>query len=403
MMNTPTFVDLFAGAGGFGLGFEMAGFNKSLSVEIDAWACDTLRHNNPLAQTLQADIREYNSHQAIRLACPIKPDVIIGGPPCQGFSVAGPAKKDPNDPRNSLFTNFAQWVCVLEPRAFIMENVKGLLSRTNAEGEMVIDIILPTFREIGYQVGIWLLNAADYGVPQVRERVFIVGNREGRVLGEPKRTHVDLTVTKGQLSSSYSEEMVPYVTLWQAISDLPELEAGEGTEEQPYNTRPSNQYQSWARSRQQVLYNHAAMQHSARLVERFKQIAIGASGSDVPTEHGARRRSGNGELSGKKYDQNNRRLHPYRPSHTIAASFYANFVHPFQHRNLTAREGARIQSFPDSFRFMGKKTVVSHKLLHREERFDESFLCQYNQIGNAVPPLLAKAIAQHLKENLTLC
>lgn len=402
-MNKPTVVDLFAGAGGFGLGFEMAGFNKTLSVEIDAWACDTLRYNNPLSQVILADIRGYNSYQAIELACPTQPDIIIGGPPCQGFSIAGPARKDPQDPRNSLFTNFAQWVCVLEPRIFVLENVKGLLSRINTEGEKVIDIILQTFRGIGYQVEVWVLNAADYGVPQVRERVFIVGNHEGKVLGEPRRTHANGAAPGDQLSFGYQAEMIPHVTLWQAISDLPELKAGEGTEEQPYGTQPGNHFQVWARGRQQLLYNHAAMQHSARLVERFKQIAIGASSSDAPVEHGARRRSGNGELSGRKYDQNNRRLHPQHPSHTIAASFYANFVHPFQHRNLTAREGARIQSFPDYYRFMGKKTVVSHKLLQREERFAENFLCQYSQIGNAVPPLLAKAVAQHLKEKLTIC
>jgi len=149
---------------------------------------------------------------------------------------------------------------------------------------------------------------------------------------------------------------------------------------------------------QPVLYNHVAMRHSKRLVERFKHIGWGESSSNVPKEHMPRTRSGNGKLSKQAYDQNNRRLHPYKPSHTIAASFYANFVHPFQHRNITAREGARIQSFPDWYRFMGKKTIVSHKLLQREGRIEEKHLCQYNQIGNAVPPLLAKAIAERVRE-----
>jgi len=152
------------------------------------------------------------------------------------------------------------------------------------------------------------------------------------------------------------------------------------------------------RGEQSVLYNHVAMKHSQRLVERFKHVRWGESSSDVPEEHRARARNGNGKISDTMYDQNNRRLHPHKPSHTIAASFYANFIHPFQHRNLTAREGARIQSFPDWYRFMGKKTVPSHKLLQREGRLEEKHLCQYNQIGNAVPPLLAKAIAAHLKD-----
>ena len=145
------------------------------------------------------------------------------------------------------------------------------------------------------------------------------------------------------------------------------------------------------------------MSHSRRLVERFKHIGWGQSISDVPEEHGARRRNGSGELSQGGYDQNNRRLRPDKPSHTIAASFYANFLHPYQHRNLTAREGARLQSFPDQYRFCGKKTVVSQKLLHREERFDEKHLCQYNQVGNAVPPHLARAVAQAVSNALSPC
>ncbi|AFY32969.1 DNA cytosine methyltransferase [Calothrix sp. PCC 7507] len=401
----PVAIDLFAGAGGFGLGFEIAGFSVPLSVETDAWACDTLRYNRPNMTVIQQDIRDFSTASSIKDICLFKPDIVIGGPPCQGFSIAGPAQKDPKDPRNSLFINFAHWICFLQPRAFVIENVKGLLSRKNFEGIKVIDIIQKTFEDLGYFVEVWLLNAAEYGVPQIRERIFVVGNKMGKKLGIPPKTHsLDLLLTNSsQLSVLKNMNLLPSLSVWDAISDLPSLNAREGKEEQPYISKPHNNYQHWIRNSSHTLYNHVAMEHSQRLVERFKHIKWGESSSDVPKEHRARLRSGNGELSGKSYDQNNRRLNPNKPSHTIAASFYANFIHPFQHRNLTAREGARIQSFPDTYRFLGKKTVVSHKLLNREERFDEKFLCQYNQVGNAVPPLLAKAIALHLQEKLELC
>jgi DNA (cytosine-5)-methyltransferase 1 len=403
-MIQPIAIDLFAGAGGFGLGFQMAGFSVPMSLEIDAWACDTLRYNNPKMLVIQEDIVNFNSSSNIKNICHHQPDIIIGGPPCQGFSIAGPAIKDPKDPRNSLFKNFAQWISVLGPKAFVMENVKGLLTRTNAEGKKVIDIIKTTFAELGYFVEVWLLNAAEYGIPQIRERVFIVGNKAGKELGTPRKTHsLDLLGKKGVQLSVFDVDIVPAISLWDAISDLPPLKAREGEEEQSFTSEAQNNYQYLMRNCSQKLYNHVAMEHSQRLVERFKHIKWGESSSSAPQEHGARRRNGNGDLSGINYDQNNRRLHPYKPSHTIAASFYANFIHPFQHRNLTAREGARIQSFPDTYRFMGKKTVVSHKLLQREKRFDEKFLCQYNQVGNAIPAILAKSIALHLQEKLQLC
>ncbi|MBE9128254.1 MULTISPECIES: DNA cytosine methyltransferase [unclassified Coleofasciculus] len=401
----PIAIDLFAGAGGFGLGFEMAGFSVPLSVEIDAWASDTLRYNRPTMKVVQHDIRDFNTESSVREICILKPDIIIGGPPCQGFSVAGAAKKDPKDPRNSLFINFAQWIKFLRPNAFVMENVKGLLSRKNTEGLKVINIIKKSFEDLGYFVEVWVLNAAEYGVPQIRERIFIVSNKMGKELGIPRKTHsLELIhFNKLQLSLFDDTDAIPALTVWDAISDLPKLNAREGNEEQPYQIEPQNSYQIWIRNRSDTLYNHVAMEHSERLVERFRHINWGESSSDVPKEHGARRRSGNGELSNKSYDQNNRRLNPYKPSHTITASFYANFLHPFQHRNLTAREGARIQSFPDNYRFLGKKTVVSHKLLQREQRLNEKFLCQYNQVGNAVPPILAQAIAVHLQQKLELC
>lgn len=397
--------DLFAGAGGFGLGFEQAGFEVSLSLEMDAWACDTLRQNHPDMTIIQTDIRDFANPQVIKSVSKNRPDIIIGGPPCQGFSIAGPAQKDAKDLRNSLFKDFAGWIKVLEPKSFVMENVKGLLSRKNSDGENVVEIMKQTFADLGYFVEVWTLNSAEYGVPQIRERIFIVGHQKDFEIGKPPATHTfnKINSNNGNFAFLDEQDLRPAITLWDAISDLPELFAGKGEEEQTYNSEPETSYQELLRNSSERLYNHVAMQHSKRLVERFKHIKWGESSSDVPSEHSARRRNGNGDLSGKIYDQNNRRLHPQKPSHTIAASFYANFVHPYQHRNLTAREGARIQSFPDSYKFMGKKTVVSHKLLQREERFEEKFLCQYNQIGNAVPPLLAKAVANHLKEKLDLC
>jgi DNA (cytosine-5)-methyltransferase 1 len=185
-------------------------------------------------------------------------------------------------------------------------------------------------------------------------------------------------------------------TLWDAISDLPEIEAGEGAEQMEYAIPPQTEFQRLLRENTSHLYNHKAMSHSKRMVERFKSMSWGDSTSDVPEHLMPLKRNGNGEKSEKAYDQNNRRMYADRPCHTIAASFYANFVHPYINRNFTPREGARIQSFPDWYIFKGKPTVVSHKLLQREGRFTEKHLCQYNQIGNAVPPLLAKTLALNL-------
>ena len=401
--NQLKVIDLFAGAGGFGLGFQLAGYEVICSIEIDKWAADTLRVNNPNMTVIQKDVRNFQSPNDIRQIFSGSPHVIIGGPPCQGFSVAGPAQKNLKDPRNSLFQDFARWVEYLNPQIFVIENVRGILSRRNASGKKVIDIIRGTFDDLGYLVEVWQLNAAKYGVPQMRRRVFIIGNRVGRKkIGEPPKTHFVPEQNDGDLQVSTQEDFrgLHAISVWEAISDLPELKAGEGEEEQPYNTEPETEFQRWARGEQNVLFNHVAMKHSKRMVERFMCIDCGQSVSDVPKEHRARKRSGNGQLSEVSYNSNNRRLHPNKPSYTIPASFYSSFIHPFQHRNLTSREAARIQSFPDSYRFMGKRTVISRKLLERQGRIEDNHLSQYNQIGNAVPPLLAKAIAEHIKKLL---
>jgi DNA (cytosine-5)-methyltransferase 1 len=390
-----TVLDLFAGAGGFGLGFRLAddNFKVICSLEVDKWAVETLEANNVEKQKIvQKDIREFKTAAQILSICPSKPDIIIGGPPCQGYSNAG--LKDPKDPRNSLFKNYAFWVEVLQPKVFVMENVKGILTSINSKGKKVIDIIKSAFEEIGYTINIWELNAANYGVPQNRERVFIVGNKLGVEISSPCITHY-LPQERKKLNG-YAKTLKQAVNVIRAIGDLPELKAGEGVEETLFKSKPTSDFQRASRGNDTVLYNHVTMNHRQRVIERYQQIINGVKLDEMSEELKVRKRNGNGELSGIEFSSNYRHLRPRMISYTIPASFYSNFIHPFQPRNITAREAARLQSFPDSYVFKGKRTQMSSKLLREIGREDEDFLSQYNQIGNAVPPLLAKAVAQRI-------
>lgn len=172
--------------------------------------------------------------------------------------------------------------------------------------------------------------------------------------------------------------------------DLPQIKAFEGSEIAKYDREPQNEYQKWARNGSISVHNHVAMKHTQRLVDRFALIGYGQSVADVPAEYQQRKRGDSTKISGKIYAQNNMRPFPNKPSPTIPASFQSNFVHPYINRNYTAREGARLQSFPDTYVFCGKRTNMSW----------EKDLSQYQQIGNAVPPLLAKAVALQIKEYL---
>jgi len=391
-------LDLFAGAGGFGLGFRLANdhYKVICSLEVDKWAVDTLKANNVEKQKIiQRDIREFKTEKQIRSACPSKPDVIIGGPPCQGFSSAGPTK-EPKDPRNSLFINFAQWVDVLQPKVFVMENVRGLLIGKNEKGEKVINIIKNTFNAIGYTITIWELNAAHYGVPQNRERIFIIGNKLGVEISKPNITHY-LPNERKKLNGS-AVDLKKAINVIKAIGDLPKLKAGEGEEEIVFKTKPKNDFQKVLRCDADTLFNHVTMSHTKRVVKRYEQILNGLSLDEIPDEFQVRKRNGNGELSESAYKSNYRHLKPKMVSYTIPASFYSNFVHPNQPRNITSREAARLQSFPDSYIFKGKRTQISSKLLKKMGKEGENYLSQYNQIGNAVPPLLAKAVANRIQD-----
>jgi DNA (cytosine-5)-methyltransferase 1 len=391
-------LDTFAGAGGFSLGFEMAGCEVVGAVEMDRWACDTFGHNHPGARVFQGDISKITDDEfATAFGGERKPDIVIGGPPCQGFSIANRNAGDSKDPRNSLFKEFVRVGRIFQPKLMVMENVPNLLAARTQEGAAVIEIIAQSLRDLGYHVYWKTLQATDYGVPQIRTRLFVVASHVELANPFPAPTH--RARGDNYIGDLYEESLPDCPTLWEAISDLPELAASEGGEEGDYGSQPTNEYQVALRAGSGALYNHKAMNHTPRMVERFTHMQWGHSVNDVPSHLKPRKRNSQ-ELAVNAYDQNNRRMFPHRPCHTVPASFYANFVHPYQHRNFTAREGARIQSFPDSFRFLGKPTVVSHKLLAREGREGEKFLCQYNQIGNAVPPLLSKALASHLLKQL---
>lgn len=369
-------IDLFAGCGGLSTGFEMAGYKIPLAVEKDEWASETYMKNHPKTKVVTADITQVQDLDTLLPKKGMKIEGIIGGPPCQGFSLSG--NRDKKDPRNSLFMEFVRFVKHFQPKFFVMENVTGILSMQTKSGELVKNVILSEYDKAGYNVEIFVLNAAEYGVPQSRIRVFFIGLRKDIPYDKDK------VEPKGFL---FGDDQI---TIEQAIMDLPQIAAGEGTEVADYRCEPQNEYQRWVREGSTGVYNHIAMRHTARLVERFSHIEYGQSVADVAAEFQQRQRGAADKISGKVYSQNNMRPYPDKPSPTVPASFQSNFVHPYINRNYTAREGARLQSFPDTYIFCGKRTTMSW----------EKNISQYQQIGNAVPPLLAKAIAETMDKYL---
>lgn len=368
-------IDLFSGCGGMTLGFGWAGFESVLASDIDENCEKTFATNFPEIPFLCGDLSDFKKEQFDLHIKNNDIDVIIGGPPCQGFSLANKRRnKVSNDPRNGLFFEFIKTIEWYNPKAFVMENVKGVLSMQKGK---VIKQILKEFQEagqFGYEVEQKILKASDYGVPQSRERVIIIGMRKD--LGKLPEFPVKID----------NEE----VTVEQAISDLPQIQAAEGFEKMQYALKPQNDYQLLMRKNSETVYNHIAMKHTKRLIERFEAIKPGKNLLDVWETHGAVQRGNPKEKSKIKFSQNNLRLVANKPAPTIAASFQSNFIHPHLNRNFTAREGARLQSFPDDFIFEGMRTKMSW----------EKGLSQYQQIGNAVPPLMAYEIAKTLKKVL---
>lgn len=370
-------LDFFAGAGGLSEGLRIAGLDVLYANEIDRWAKMTYERNHPETIFRCCDIADvtpdsiYNDiHNAFELDLN-DIDIMVGGPPCQGFSIIG--QRNIDDPRNRLFREFLRLVQQIQPKAFIMENVFGLLSMQNGK---VKDEIIEAFTAAGYIVAQpRVLTAADFGVPQIRKRVFFLGIRNDLAqmpLQYPVSTHANRAVCNRQ------NGFAPYITVGDALSDLPEavvestgIDAGEPVN---YCSRPRNSYQQTIRGTENEVYNH----HTKRLLdtrmERITRLTEGATKITLPQEFQA----GGHE---NKY----RRLSSNEPSPTLTAHMskdLSDFIHPRYNRPITVREAARIQSFPDSYVFVGSEFQ------------------QLKQIGNAVPPLLGAAVARAVIQQL---
>ena len=372
-------LDLFAGAGGMTLGFQRAGIETIGAIEVDRFAAETFAYNFPETPVYHRDIYSFSNEEIAEKFSGV--DIIDGGPPCQGFSVAGPTQYGIIDKRNTLIMEFFRFINVLRPKFCVLENVKGILTGKMNASQKALTTYISKMEKIGYKSKVYILQAADFGVPQYRERVIVLSNR------------VNVTMPDKIMGGFEGEDN--WVKVREVFGDLPEIFAGEGVNESvPYRTEPLTPYQIYIRQGSTGVTNHVAMKHTKRLIDRFDQIPQGGSLLDAPAEHGQRMRNGTSLDINKRYKTNNQRLHPDHVSNIITASFQSTFVHPYLNRNLTAREGARLQSFPDSFFFCGPRTLMSKSLLIRENRLDEIGLSQYNQIGNAVPPRIAETIGR---------
>ena len=360
-------LDLYAGCGGLSLGFRNSGYSIVSAVEIDKWASETFEKNFSETNLFKGSVKEYLKKENIK-----KYDVIVGGPPCQGFSIAASNRRKENDQRNQEYRIFLDAVKKFSPKLVLFENVPEIIKFKNYKGDLIVDEINNILTKSGYFISYKVLNVADYGVPQLRKRFILIASKKKKFTF-PNPTH-------GKESGLFNNR---YLSIWDAISDLPSVKPKQYKEDAilKYDKDPKNNFQSYMRKKSNKIYNHISMRHTDETIERFIKI-----------------RSNNGFK--KTYDQNHRVLNKDKPSPTITASFYSSFIHPTQNRNITARESARIQTFPDNFIFYGKKTTLSKSLLRRKGIFSELFLDQFNQVGNAVPVMLAQVLSKELKKYL---
>ncbi|WP_221932900.1 DNA cytosine methyltransferase [Thalassotalea sp. PS06] len=339
MRKKHLMIDLFSGCGGLSYGFEQAGFDCVIGVDHDEAALETFGHNHPHAIPMKLDLSEDDSiKEIVKALGNTKINLIVGGPPCQGFSLTGPRNED--DSRNKLFYSIFKLAKRLSPEFLVIENVPGI---ANLYGGRARNAIIEEFEKLNYVTHEKLLYAPDYGIPQIRKRMFYVGVKRSYSFSFPEPTH----------------DSKSYVSCEQAIGDLPCFKSDLGSEIAEYTTKPTTDYQKQMRDGSNELFNHVGTKHTDHVVSVIQQVPEGGNHKDLPPGVGESR----------KFNEAWTRYHSKKPSRTIDTG-HRNHFHYKYDRVPTVRENARLQSFPDKFQFLGSKTQ------------------QYKQVGNAVPPLL---------------
>lgn len=377
-------IDLFCGAGGLTAGFAEAGYEVAFAVDVDRDSCETYKSNNKGVHVEHESIVDLEAAEVERLSGG-DIDVVLGGPSCQGFSTHGRRNgwvRD-DDERNRLWIQMFEVVQRLKPRAFLMENVPGLVYwKDGAFGKTILD----EFRRLGYAVSMDILLAADFGVPQRRRRLFIVGMRGETPFSFPSETHLGgwRRDTLDRWERKRKERgLLQHIPVWDAIADLPRLCGTSGTKVALYSEARLTPYVRVMRSASQMLLDHEVGPLSEEHLDLIRHVHQGGTWRDVPPHllpdrfRGMRRTDGTNLLG---------RLDPSLPAYTITTQFQnvttGCFTHPFEDRPLSMREAARIQSFPDRYQFSG------------------SLSSRCRQVGNAVPPLLARVLAEEIAVQL---
>lgn len=370
-----TIIDLFAGAGGLTTGFHLAGFESLCAIDLEAKALATYKHNYPKTKIVHQDIRKIDPSD-LRSSLSLKKEeltALIGGPPCQGFSRNIPADyRYLNDSRNQLYRTFLEFVKEFRPHFVVMENVPEILKAYNG---VIRNEIIEQLEAQGYKVTFASLNAANYGVPQTRARAFFLASLDKFIQFTEPTNSGDLrsdyrTKTSNNQLTFLNSNISSFVTVRDAIGDLPTLEAGQEYNGESYPLPPQTPYQSMIRNGSTKLTNHIARALSPIQMSRARVLSEGQDARDLPPE-----------LAPKKhYSGAYGRLYWDKPARTITRWVFhpgsGRFFHPTQNRTITIREAARLHSFPDSFHFLGTYTEMA------------------SQIGESVPPLLGKVIAE---------